>query len=120
MNPVTGEKIVTIGGESLTMRFTWKALAEISAKYGDNPNLFEPETVAYVGSAGLREHHPEMTQEKIMQLSPPLIPFAKDVQTALQWAYFGTEAIPDDEPTEKKSRKTAGLWARFVRLFRPA
>ena len=35
MNPITGEKIITINGQAYTLRFTWRALSEIEAKYGE-------------------------------------------------------------------------------------
>jgi len=99
---ITGMKITTINAGQYYLRYPWAVLAEVAEKYGDSPNLFEPETVAFVGSAGLRERHPEMTPEKIMELSPPLIPFANDVQMALQWAYFGDQGVPDDDGVKKK------------------
>lgn len=113
---ITGIKTIKIDNKAYRIRFTWAALAEISEKYGDNPNLFEPETVAFVGAAGMRENHPEMTQEKIMELSPPLIPFANDVQQALTWAYFGSDKIPEDDGSKKKPILT-GLKNLFGRLF---
>lgn len=112
MNPITGEKVITINGERLTLRYTWKAIAEIEARYGDVPDLFKPETVADVAAAGLREKHPEYTAERIMELSPPLVPLARDVQLALQWAYFGAEAIPEKQEV-KKNRSTGGWWRRL-------
>ena len=36
-----GVKYVTIDGERLELRFTWKALATIEQEFGDNPNLFD-------------------------------------------------------------------------------
>ena len=99
---ITGMKRIDIDGKSYFLRYTWAVLAEVAEKYGDSPNLFDPETVAFVGSAGLRERHPEITPEKIMELSPPLIPFANDVQQALQWAYFGDKGIPEDDGVKKK------------------
>lgn len=113
---ITGEKITKINGKSYRLRFMWAALAEVAGKYGDNPNLFEPETVAFVGAAGMRENHPEMTQEKIMELSPPLIPFANDVQQALTWAYFGSDKIPEGDGSKKK-RNPIGWIKRIGRLF---
>jgi hypothetical protein len=106
MNPITGEKIITINGERL-------AIAEIEARYGDVPDLFKPETVADVAAAGLREKHPEYTAERIMELSPPLVPLARDVQLALRWAYFGAEEIPDGSSEVKKNRSTGGWWRRL-------
>lgn len=120
MNPLTGDKLTHINGVPFTIRFTWKALAEVEHKYGDNPNLFDAETVAFVASAGMREKHPDMTAEKIMTLSPPLIPFARDVQEALQWAYFGAESLPafPDDDVKKNDHLKGGLWKRFVHLFK--
>jgi hypothetical protein len=116
MNPVTGEKIVTIQGRAYTVRYTWRALAEIEAAYGDSPNLFNAEVLAKVAAAGMKEKHPDITAEGIMDLSPPLVPFARDIQQALQWAYFGAGAIPDMADDVKKKGLTAGLWKRIKSL----
>jgi hypothetical protein len=113
---ITGMKQIVINGKSYYLRFTWAALSEVAGKYGDNPNLFDPETVAFVASAGMRERHPEMTPEKIMELSPPLYPFTNDVQQALKWAYFGSDKIPNDEDVKKKLNPI-GLIKRIGRLF---
>jgi hypothetical protein len=113
---ITGSKKIDIDGKPYYLRFTWAALAEVAEKYGDNPNLFEPETVAFVGAAGMRERHPEMTAVKIMELSPPLIPFANDVQQALRWAYFGSDKVPESDGSKKKPMLT-GCINRIGRLF---
>jgi hypothetical protein len=120
MNRITGEKKVIINGQGHVMRFTWRALAAIEAEFGDNPNLFNAEVLAKVASAGLAEKHPDMTPERIMDLSPPLMPFCADVKEAIQWAYFGTEAIPKaDAPAEVKKNRLAGmLWRVINRLLR--
>jgi hypothetical protein len=112
---ITGQKRIDILGKPYYLRFTWAALAEVAGKYGDAPNLFDPETVAFVASAGLRDKHPEMTPEKIMELSPPLIPFANDVQEALKWAYFGDAPIPDGDDAVKKKPILTGWIKRIVR-----
>ena len=117
MNAITGEKIVKIGGQNYVMRFTWAALAEIEQKYGDNPNLFNAEVIAFIASAGMLDKQPEMTSEKIMELSPPLMPFVSAVQEALQWAYFGKGNIPSKDDV-KKNRQRVGLLRRFVSLFK--
>ena len=109
---ITGMKRIDIDGKTYSLRYTWAVLAEVAEKYGDSPNLFDPETVAFVGAAGLRERHPEMTPEKIMELSPPLIPFANDVQQALQWAYFGDKGVPEDGDVKKK--RTLIGWIRHI------
>ena len=118
---ITGEKRIKIDGKTYFLRYTWKALEEVAEKCGDSPNLFEPETVAFVGSVGMRENHPEMTPEKLMELSPPLIPFANDVQKTLQYSYFGDKGIPEDDGVKKKL--TLIGWLRHIarrlsRVFR--
>ena len=118
MNPVTGDKQIEIGGRKCILKFTWKALSEIEHKYGDNPNLFDPEIIANVAAAGFRAIHPELTAERIMELSPALMPFVKDVQQALQWAYFGAEAVNAATDDVKKNRPKGGLWLRIKRLLR--
>lgn len=123
MNPVTGEKIIAINGQDYTLRFTWRALSEIETKHGESPNLFNPEVVAHVASCGMRDRHPEMTPDRIMDLSPPLAPFVRDVQQAMQWAYFGPEALPKEQTGEAKGVKKNnphGLWQRFVAQFHKA
>lgn len=116
MNPVTGEKKVSINGKPYVLRFTWAALAEMEAKHGDNPNLLKPDILASVAESGFRQHHPEMTAERIMELSPPMVPFAKAVQEAIKWACFGGEPVP--ESTQKKSLRSAGGWRTlFSRLL---
>jgi hypothetical protein len=116
MNPITGEYEIEIAGQKYTLRFDWAALAEVEAEHGESPNLFSAEVVASVASAGLKRRHPEMTKERIMELSPPLVPFAHAVQTALQWAYFGSEGIPAGLADKKKETK-AGLSKLIKSLF---
>lgn len=117
MNPITGESEVEIAGRKYTIRYDWSCLAEIESVHGDNPNMLNPDTVASVAAIGLKKKHPEMTAEKIKEISPPLVPFAKSVQDAMQYAYFGNEAIPKDG--EKKSvRQRDGLFQRIKKLLK--
>ena len=121
MNPVTGEKQVDINGSKYVLRFDWKAIAEMEHKYGEAPNMLDTDVVAGIAEIGFRRAHPDMTADKIIDQSPPLVPFAKAVQDALQWAYFGPEAVPDtpkDEGKKKAPRAAAGLWMRLKGLFR--
>jgi len=115
MTAITGEKELVINKKKYVVKFTWKALSVISEKYGDSPNILKPEVVADVASIGLIDRYPEMTPEKIMELSPPLMPFANDIQTALKWAYFGNDNIP--ELDEKKSPKKIGFLTHIKTLF---
>lgn len=115
MNPITGEKIITINGQAYTLRFTWRALSEIEAKYGDSPNLFNTEVLAVVAASGFRDKHPDLTAERIMELSPPVMPFCVAVKEAIQWAYFGTEPIPQTSAGEVKKNRLAGMLSRLIK-----
>lgn len=117
MNPITGEHDITIAGKPYVLRYDWAALSEVEAAHGQAPNLFSPDVVASVAAAGLKRKHPEMTAERIKELSPPLVPLAHAVQTALQWAYFGDEGIPEDTGDKKKATR-GGLSGRIRSLFR--
>ena len=119
MNSTTGEYEIDIWGKPYAVRFDWDTLAEVTEKHGDSPNLFNPGVVASVASIGMKKRHPEMTPERIKELSPPLIPFAKGIQAALHSAYFGAESLPQSEGDEKKktSQKKGGLLRRIGRLF---
>ena len=89
MNPLTGECPVQLGDQTYTLRFTWAAVAEVQAAYGDDPKLEDMATLAAVGAAGLRAHHPEMTAERLMELSPPIFPFQVAIRQAWEWAWCG-------------------------------
>lgn len=116
MSKLTGEVDIDICGKDYSIRFDWAALAAVKDAHGDAPNLFEPSVLADVAAMGLKKNHPEMTAERIKELSPPLVPFANTVQSALQYAYFGAEPLPDD--TQKKSPQRVGWLMRMKKLFR--
>ena len=116
MNPITGESKVDIDGKEYTIRFDWSCLAEIESAHGDSPNLFNPEIVASVAAIGMKKHHPELTAAQILEMSPPLIPFATEVQRAMQYAYFGAESVPKDSQ-KKNLQKKDGLLHHIKRLF---
>lgn len=107
-----GVKYVTIDGERLELRFTWKALATIEQEFGDNPNLFDASVLARFLELGIKR--PEWTADRITALSPPMLPMVKAVQEAIQFAYFGNEGQTGNE-AEKKSRRRADGWLR--RMF---
>lgn len=110
MNKITGECPVMIDGSRYILRFDWEALAAVESQHGAHPNLFSPEIVASVAAAGFKRNHPEMTAERIIELSPPLVPLATEVQMALTWAYFGAEAVPEGG---KKKGRFLELWQRI-------
>ena len=117
MNPITGEAEINIAGKSYTIKYDWACLAEIETVHGDDPNLFNPDVVASIAAIGLKKNHPEITAEKIKDLSPPLVPFAKAVQDAMKFAYFGNEPIPEKQEEKKSVQKRGGLWHLIRQRF---
>ncbi len=65
-----------------------------------------PAALSVILSVGMKKHHPEMTPEKVMELSPPIFPARKAIDAALEVAYFGPDGAPAPEkgadPTEGK------------------
>lgn len=112
MDPITGKARVEIQGKKYTIRFDWEAIAEVNHVHGDNPNLFDPIVVASVAAIGMKKYHPDMTAERIRELSPPLVPFASAVQKALQWALLGPE-----EPTKAQKKRRSRIRDGLRRLF---
>ncbi|MFA5436286.1 MAG: hypothetical protein WC372_09655 [Candidatus Neomarinimicrobiota bacterium] len=108
-------KVVEINGKKVSMKFTWRQLAQVEEEFGDSPNLFNYEILARVAAIGIDK--PEWTPERIIEASPPMVPFIRAVDEAVKKAYFGNEAIPKE--TEKKSLlAVAGLCRHIARLFR--
>ena len=114
MSKIDGEFVIEVAGHEYRLRYDWKALSEVEAAHGDTPNLWNAEVAASVAAFGFRRNHPDMTAERILELSPPLVPFIKAIQTALQWAYFGPEAVQDDDK-KKAHQLKAGLLRRLFR-----
>lgn len=117
MNPITGEGKVEIAGQEYTIRFDWSCLAEIENEFGDNPNFFDPDTVSKIAAIGLKKYHPELTPEKLKELSPPLVPFANAVHDAMKFAYFGNEPITAEKKIVQEDLKRGGLWHHLKQRF---
>lgn len=119
MNAITGEVEVQLAGATYTLRFDWNCLAAIEAAHGDGPNFLSQDTVASIAAIGFHRCHPELTVERLKEISPPFMPFAQTIQQALQYAYFGDAELPDDpEDAKKKSGlNRVGFWRRIKRLW---
>lgn len=119
MNLINGECEIDVAGRKYTLRYDWQALAAVEAAHGDSPNFFNAQVIASIAAVGMKRNHPEMTPEKIMELSPPLVPFINTVQAAMQYAYFGAGEVPKEKEEVKKNTSplTAGWLPRLKRLF---
>lgn len=106
----TGEYETTLDGKPVTLVFDWRAQSRAQAAHG--PDVFKklfdlgPDAVASVMAIGLKAMNPEWTKEKILDLSPPLIPVIKDIDKALGIAYFGPDGPPASEEQAEPEKKT--------------
>lgn len=95
MNKYTGEVGIKLDGKEYTVIYDLRALAAIQSKYGnDTIATLRAETItamemADILSIGLKRHHPEMTADVILDLSPPLIVMSDAVNLAIAYAWFG-------------------------------
>ncbi len=95
----------------LENKFTHEALNDVLANY----NLAQ---LADILECGLAKNHPDLTAEKIFDMSPSIVDCRQAVEGAIALAYFGTETPDFNENGEKKktSMKAKLLW-RFVMPF---
>mgnify|MGYP002682376639 CR=1 FL=1 len=59
--------MIHIGGHDYVLKFTWRALSEIEQKYGDSPNLFDPDVIAVIAAV-------DLVSAGLIVLTIPLIP----------------------------------------------
>lgn len=110
MSAYDGAVSVRLGAADYELRFDWAALAEIKQRHGDEADLMDLSVLASVASIGLRRAHPELTSERILQLSPPVAPLVWAVQRALEWAYFGPEGAPEAKASARRGTGLRGLF----------
>lgn len=120
MSKYDGNFEFELNGRPLTICYDWAALAALSefpesVKEIAKPiNEVNPERVAEVMACGLMRHHPEMTKDVLLEMSPPLYRCIRVIDTALTYAYFGADEKPDDKKKLTKKKKPT-LWRMLFR-----
>lgn len=79
MNPHRGEVDLELGGETVTLRFTWQALIDLQRMtgktvqqlFGASGLLFGPSEIAAVIAAGLRHVDRKITPERVAEKLDP-------------------------------------------------
>jgi hypothetical protein len=103
--------------------FDWRALSIIRSEIGQGGlehamTGTDLEMLAKVISAGLRRNHgEEWPAEKIMELSPPLLPAVKAIETAINLAYWGPKGVPDipeENPPNPPKTRLQRLWRQLT------
>ena len=77
-NQYLGEVTLIMGGKSYILVYNWRALGKLKTSYTDSDldditSGRNVGVIANVLSIGLEKYHPDMTSDKIMELSPPFI-----------------------------------------------
>lgn len=112
-NPIRGLAVTEIDGRRVSLVFNWDALAKLRATFGDETlDLLNPDTLARVGELALAAHAPDLTADRLRELSPPLMPFVEAVNRAHHYALWG--GGPEDASKKKKTMpSTPILWRRL-------
>ena len=117
-NPYRGEVEIKMGGEDFILRFDWNALARLREKYGQKYeekvnqafHVLAVADLAEIAAIGLAGHHEGITPDKVMELSPPVLPFYRALQEAFLLSLLGPEddgAADDDAEENEPGKKTA-------------
>lgn len=128
VNKHTGEFEIRMGGRLFTGVFDWHALSELETAFGSPSELAkvlkpggDALSRAKFLAIALKQRHPEVTAEKILEWRPPLFAMLATLDAALNAAYFGPDeaqggaekgdgADGEDkdagEPTSKKAKSS--------------
>lgn len=123
-NAYTAETPVEIGGKTLTLQFDWRAMAAVKTQFG-GASLGElirgddPDALAKMLAIGLAKHHPDWTAERILDVSPPIVPVVEAVTIALNATHYGPSGPPTDI-TANPLRRIAKMMLGAIRWQRPS
>lgn len=118
-NKYTGDVGILIGKQKCTLVFDWRAISELHSRFPEDVKdglldvgkVSDPLKLAAFLSIGLKKNHPEMTEDFIIDLAPPLVPLKKPLDEALALAYFGADLMQGiidsvEKKPEQKSKAT--------------
>jgi len=118
-NKYRGQVYVEIGGNQKQMKFTWDAIGKLQSKFGLQYNQVLSEaieqqdvkklaTIIGIGTG--------LPAKNIMDDSPPILPMAKSVLLAIDYAYYGPDGPPEEEESENPPQAwIVTLWRKLTR-----
>lgn len=104
-NPEAGVVNFRIGDETFTMRLNWHGIAQIRRAYPEGYNLADPEHLAVIMSIAMSTKHPDMTPDRIMDLSPPLEKAIESVSDMINFSWWGQKTPPERKEEEVKAEQ---------------
>lgn len=112
MSRHAGEHTLEIGGKRLKLFFSWQAVGEAQDVLGieavaklSRIGALHPQEIAKLLKIGLAKHHPDITEEDIMEMSLPIVPVLAALDTAIALAYYGPTLEPEKETGKPASSK---------------
>lgn len=92
----TGIPEIEIDGQKYKVEFNWPSFAEARSKLGEDPDMMNPAILSEYAAIALKRHHPMVTADQLMTASPPMIPVAQAIRTAVTRLFWG-----DNPPSQK-------------------
>lgn len=127
MNKYRGEVPIDIGDRHLTLRYNMTAIAALKESFGDQAHVVlnnacsscDVKVLATGIAIGLERNHPgEFTQEKVLELSPPVRPSQQAVYEALMAGWYGGEGPPELDAVDPTKRLGKRIKEWLTQLFR--
>jgi hypothetical protein len=114
---------IVVEGKTLTLQFDYAAMAAIRGEIGNDdrrsrllrgtdPKAVQPKLVAI----GLQRNHPDWTEERVFEASPPIRPTVLAIEESLNALYFG----PDGPPREALENPLMRTLRRAMRFWSPS
>lgn len=111
-NRYTGDVAVKLGDTDYTMNADWDAIATAQETFDDvdvlkSPGRLNARQLATLIAILLKKHHPDVTAELIMKLSPPLNFIMPYIHKTLLYAYRGADEVEEIERALEEAAKQA-------------
>lgn len=115
-NPYRSEVSIRLGDQDYIVWYGWNGIALLQSRIGHDFDVKIGEAIQRVDlpvislalSIGLYHRWPEMTPERIFELSPPLAKTTEAITTGLRVAFHGTREVPG-EPVTNPPRSLRSL-----------
>lgn len=108
-----------MSGVDFVFQFDWDAREELEKRFNGATSVFgmcgDLNNLIYTAVVGLKRHHPDMTEEKLKEIAPPVVALQAAVMKALQYAYFGPKHPEEAAAEAEGTKKKAPLLKRFTR-----
>lgn len=85
---------IEMDGQKYKAEFSYETFAVLRKKFGEDPDMMNPEVLAVHALQAIKKNHPMVTLEQIMAVSPPMVPVGRAVRTAMNRLFWGDKPPP--------------------------